>query len=365
MAKTPARAPSTAAKIAVAPSARRLSASASRVEVSTPCSAMNLPEPRLTRRPSIRPRTPLPTGESKSIGSTRASLRSVAARRMASARGCSLPRSRLAASRSSSASLKPAAGCMAITAGRPSVRVPVLSMTMVSIFSKRSSASAFLISTPAWAPRPTPTMIDSGVARPSAQGQAMISTDTAATRAKAKRGSGPKPAQTANAIAATRITAGTNQPETRSAMRWMGARLRWAWATICTIWESRVSAPTFSARMTKEPVLLMAPPITLSPGSLVTGMDSPVTMDSSIATRPSTSSPSTGTFSPGRTRRLSPTRIWSSPTSSSVPSARTRRAVLGARSSRALMAPDVCSRARSSRTWPSSTSTVMTAAASK
>ena len=34
----------------------------------------------------------------------------------------------------------------------------------------------------ACAPRPTPTMIDIGVASPSAQGQAMISTLTAATR---------------------------------------------------------------------------------------------------------------------------------------------------------------------------------------
>ena len=70
---------------------------------------------------------------------------------------------------------------MAVTAGRPSVSVPVLSITRVSIFSNRSSASAFLISTPAPAPRPTPTMIDMGVARPSAHGQAMISTETAAT----------------------------------------------------------------------------------------------------------------------------------------------------------------------------------------
>ena len=42
-----------------------------------------------------------------------------------------------------------------------------------------------------------------------------------------------------------------------------------------------------------------------------------------------------------------------------------RRAVLGARLSSARMAPPVCSRARSSRTWPSSTSTMMTEAASK
>jgi len=40
----------------------------------------------------------------------------------------------------------------------------------VSTFSIRSKASAFLISTPRLAPLPTPTMIDIGVARPSAQG---------------------------------------------------------------------------------------------------------------------------------------------------------------------------------------------------
>ena len=37
-------------------------------------------------------------------------------------------------------------------------------------------------------------------------------------------------------------------------MRWIGARLRCAAATMCTICESRVSAPTFSARITKPPV---------------------------------------------------------------------------------------------------------------
>jgi hypothetical protein len=39
---------------------------------------------------------------------------------------------------------------------------------------------------------------------------------------------------------------------------------------------SSVSAPTFSATMTKLPVLLIEPPITLAPASLATGMDSPV-----------------------------------------------------------------------------------------
>jgi hypothetical protein len=47
----------------------------------------------------------------------------------------------------------------------------------------RSIASASRNSTPACAARPVATMIDIGVARPSAQGQAMISTDTALTTA--------------------------------------------------------------------------------------------------------------------------------------------------------------------------------------
>ena len=108
--------------------------------------------------------------------------RSSPPRRSRRASGCSLARSTLAASRSTSLSEKPAAVTTAVTAGLPSVSVPVLSTTRVSTFSMRSSASAFLMSTPAWAPRPTPTMIDIGVARPSAHGQAMMSTATAATR---------------------------------------------------------------------------------------------------------------------------------------------------------------------------------------
>ena len=74
-------------------------------------------------------------------------------------------------------------GATATSLGLPSVSVPVLSTTSVSTFSSVSSASAFLISMPFCAPLPVPTMIDIGVARPSAQGHAMISTATALTSA--------------------------------------------------------------------------------------------------------------------------------------------------------------------------------------
>ena len=149
-------------------------------------------------------------------------------------------------------------------------------------------------------------MIDMGVARPRAQGHAMIRTATALTMAWARRGSGPIQAQTANVTSATRTTAGTNQPETVSASFWMGARLRCASATMRTICDNRVSAPTRSAVIRKPPVPLRVPPVTRSPSAFSTGIDSPVTMDSSTLDRPSVTTPSTGTDSPGRTRSTSP-----------------------------------------------------------
>ena len=157
----------------------------------------------------------------------------------------------------------------------------------------------------------------------------------------------------------------TNQPATTSARRCIGARERWACATICTICDSMVCAPIFSATMTSAPLVLSVAPITLSPGRLVTGIGSPVSIDSSTALSPSSTEPSTGTFSPGRMRNRSPGWTWVSGISSSVPSARMRRAVLGARPSSALIAAPVSERAFSSSTWPSSVSEMITAAASK
>ena len=63
-----------------------------------------------------------------------------------------------------------------VTSGSPLVRVPVLSITTVSIRAAVSSAVAFLNSMPRLAPRPVPTMIAVGVARPSASGQVITTT---------------------------------------------------------------------------------------------------------------------------------------------------------------------------------------------
>ena len=136
----------------------------------------------------------------------------------------------------------------------PSVSVPVLSTTSVSTFSISSSASAFLTSTPACAPRPVPTMIDIGVARPSAHGQAMISTAMALTSAWPKRGSGPNSApDDERRDRDTSTTPGTNQPETLSASFWIGARERCASATMRTICDEHACrVPTRSARISKR-----------------------------------------------------------------------------------------------------------------
>ena len=92
---------------------------------------------------------------------------------------------------------------------------------LVSMVRALSNTSAFLNRTPSSAPRPDPTMIAVGVARPRAHGQAMISTATALRSAVA---TSPlpiiQPTKTAIAIA---MTTGTKTPEILSARRCTGA----------------------------------------------------------------------------------------------------------------------------------------------
>ncbi|MNC85477.1 hypothetical protein D3C83_10770 [compost metagenome] len=179
------------------------------------------------------------------------------------------------------------------------------------------------------------------------------------------RGSGPKNHQTPAVTIAIATTVCTKYAAMRSASFWIGARVRWACATMCTICESRVSEPTRSARKTKEPLPFTVAPVTRAPASLATGTGSPVIMDSSTRLAPSRTVPSTGTFSPGFTRRWSPTLTASSGTCSSVPSPRRRQARLGASSSSCRIAWLVWPIARNCSTSPSMTSVTMTAAASK
>ena len=93
--------------------------------------------------------------------------------------------------------------------GAPRVMVPVLSRIIADIFDAVCKASPLRISTPASAALPTPTITDIGVARPSAQGQAIINTVVADTIAKATAGSGPKFNQVRALATAIIMTTGT------------------------------------------------------------------------------------------------------------------------------------------------------------
>src|SRR5690606_9282024 len=119
------------------------------------------------------------------------------------------------------ASAAAGASTTSVTAGRPSVTVPVLSSTTTSTPRARCSASPPLISTPSCAPFPVATMTAVGTASPIAHGQAMISTATAAAKAGISGALSTATYQTTNVATAIDITTGTKIPVTRSASRWI------------------------------------------------------------------------------------------------------------------------------------------------
>ena len=119
-----------------------------------------------------------------------------------------------------------------------------LSTMRVSTRSRVSRASAFLMRTPAPAPRPVPTMTAIGVASPRAHGHAMTRTATLLTRARGeprlgtpeRPGGEGQPRHNHHRGARTRKA-------TRSASRWIGARLRCASPTMATICASSGLGP--------------------------------------------------------------------------------------------------------------------------
>ena len=156
------------------------------------------------------------------------------------------------------------------------------------------------MSTPLEAPRPIPTMMAVGVARPSAHGHAMTSTATVIISAFITAGSGARNDHTAKTTTATIRTTGTKSAVTLSTRCSIGARDDCACWTILTIPANIVSRPTAEATNWTAPVPLTVPVNRPSPGCFSTGTGSPVSIDSSMAVVPSEISPSTGTRSPGR-----------------------------------------------------------------
>ena len=205
-------------------------------------------------------------------------------------------------------------------------------------------------------------MMAAGVARPSAHGQAITSTATARISAT----SAPTPAhnQPSSVASAISSTTGTNTLATLSTRRWIGALAACASSTRRMMRESTVSAPTARTSSTTRPSPLIEPPVNTAPASLVTGNGSPVSMDSSTCVSPSSSVPSTGKRSPGRTTRRSPT-ITSATGTSTSPLLPSRCATSGRRPCSARIAAVVWCLARASSHLPSSTSVTTTAEASK
>lgn len=96
---------------------------------------------------------------------------------IAAASGCSLFASSETAACKSSRSVTPSAGMRSVTSGWPEVMVPVLSRATMRVRPVCSRLAAVLNRMPFFAPTPLPTMMATGVARPSAHGQLMTSTE--------------------------------------------------------------------------------------------------------------------------------------------------------------------------------------------
>ena len=119
------------------------------------------------------------------------------------------------------------------------------------------------------------------------------------------------------------------------------------------------------ARHFINPEVLIVAPETVDPIVLSTGILSPVRADSLMALFPSITMPSTGTFSPGLTTKISPTLIFSIGISFSFPYSSIITAVLGASFIRLFMASVVLPLLMASSILPTVISVRIIAADSK
>ncbi len=215
---------------------------------------------------------------------------------------------------------------------------------------------------PFFAPMPFPTIIATGVASPSAQGQLMTSTEMALASAKPELS--PTSSQITPVKSAMPMTAGTKTPDTLSATLAIGAFVAAASLTIRIICDKVVSSPTRTASQRRKPDWFRVAAETLSPACLSTGMLSPVSAASFTALVPSTTMPSTGIFSPGLTTNTSPILTCAISTSVSAPF-RITTAFFGASFIRLLMASVVLPLERASNIFPTVINVSIIAADSK
>src|SRR5215218_3007077 len=274
-ARAPSTSPSRATYSTVAPRRRHwsswpASASGSR----SPSSRSRAGPPTAAVTPSTLAVTPRPVIERKSPACGR-SPRSRAAATIARASGCSLSASAAPASRSSP-SASPSTAATPVTAGSPVVRVPVLSNRTASTVRIRSSASRSVTRIPLRALSAVEMAITSGIARPSACGQAITSTVT--VRSTALPGS-PRSNQAAKVTTPTPTANQNSSAAARSASAWARERDACARSTSRRMPASAVASPTAPTRTRIAESAINDPATTRSPTDLATGLDSPVIGD--------------------------------------------------------------------------------------
>ncbi len=189
--------------------------------MSIPFSSINFLFPNKISCPRYLAFTPLPVIELNSSASGISIPLSFAPLTIASPNGCSDLFSTIAASFKTSFGLLSLRERTSVNSGSPLVSVPVLSKTTVSILCASCKDRALLIRMPFCAPIPVPTITAVGVAKPRAQGQAIIKTAMNIVRANMKLW--PVNNHKRNAPSPITKTMGTKWAEILSASSWMGA----------------------------------------------------------------------------------------------------------------------------------------------
>ncbi|MGY3490514.1 hypothetical protein ACVW1C_008458 [Bradyrhizobium sp. USDA 4011] len=266
--------------------------------------------------------------------------------------GCSESCSTAAASLKASFSSIPATVTVSTTRCSPSVSVPVLSNTTALRSRASSNPRRSRTSRPDFAPIVVEIAVTSGTARPSACGQAITSTVT--TRVMVKSSDAPSICQTTRVAPPAAIATTVRRNAARSASACARDREVCASSTKRMIPARAVFSPVPVTSTRSEPSLLTVPAITLSPSPFDTRRDSPVIIDSFTELLPDLTMPSAGMLAPGRIRTRSPTRNWSTVTSSVWSSSVNRRALSGNSLASSLSAPCAWKIERISIQWPSS-----------
>ncbi len=232
-----------------------------------------------------------------------------------------------------------------------------MSNTTVVTVRIASSASRSFTSTPARAARSVEIDTTSGIASPSACGQAI--TSTVITRITACSG-WPMRVHASPVSAAAPSANQNSHAAARSASRCALELDACACATSLRIPASVVSSPVAVTSTRNPESVLTVPAVTESPRPRRTVRDSPVTIDSSSSASPSVILPSAGMLPPGRTSTTSPTTRSAGGTFSTA-SPRTTSAVSGSSAARESSAFVVWARDRISSQWPSSMITISSA----